>query len=328
MRGGSVFLAMLAGAMLAACVSVDVKLRTRPSEPLEEFTLQGKGEDRVALVTLRGFLRTGPDEGFPGPEPSPVQEVVSRLDLAAEDSRVKALILQIDSPGGTVTASDILYEEIRRFKERTGAVVVSLLVDLATSGGYYAALAGDRVVAHPTTVTGSIGVIFLRPDVEGLMDKVGVRVEAVKSGLYKDMGSPFRGSTDEERRLVRGIVEEMQKRFAGLVKARRGLEGEALERVARGQVMTAPEALEAGLVDRLGYFRDALEEARKPARLPEDVRVVVYRRERYHNDHPYNLMAGTAPDGDRGLGGLKGMLPFMPVRPGLYYLWMPAALED
>ena len=108
--------------------------------------------------------------------PSQVQEVVSRLRRAEKDEEVKAVLLEINSPGGSITASDILYHEIMDFKERTGARVVAALMDVAASGGYYIALPADRIIAHPTTITGSVGVILVQPKVTGLMDKLGLRL--------------------------------------------------------------------------------------------------------------------------------------------------------
>jgi protease-4 len=126
-----------------------------------------------------------------------VQEFVSQLRLAEKDKKIKALLLKIDSPGGSVIASDIVYNEILAFKKRTGAKVVVAMMGVAASGGYYISLPADTIVAHPATITGSIGVIFFRPKVTGLMGKIGVGVEVNKSGKNKDIGSPFRQTTAE-----------------------------------------------------------------------------------------------------------------------------------
>jgi protease-4 len=249
--------------------------------------------------------------------------VVSHLNLAAKDSKVKAVILQIDSPGGSVTASDVLYHEIQDFKKRTQAKVLSMMMNLAASGAYYLALASDRIIAHPTTVTGSVGVIFIRPSLEGLMSKIGVKVETTKSGEYKDMGSPFRGATEEEKRLFQKIIEEMEERFVGLVAERRQMGSNRIKMISEGRIYTAGQALELGLIDRIGYLSDAVEETKKMAQLPDDARLVVYRRNRYHNDNPYNMFTEEHGGNSPQIIDL-GLSHYLTVpHAGFYYLWAP-----
>ena len=292
------------------------------SEPLREYTLQGGGEDRVLLMHVAGVIDNDPQREEFGFRPSLVQEVVSRLDMAAEDDRVKALVLSIDSPGGSVTASDVLYQEIVRFKKRTGCKAVALLMDVAASGGYYAAAASDRIVAHPTTLTGSIGTVFIRPDVSGLMGKIGIGAEVTKSGQFKDMGSPFRESTAEERELLQEMIRQNNQRFLDVVRTSRALSAGQLARVADARVFTADQAKECGLVDRIGYLEDALAEARMLAGLGEDARMVVYRRAEFPNDTAYNTLSarvgGPGPLFDLGLSRF-----LVAPRTGFYYLWAP-----
>ena len=183
------FAALLLFALLLPGCAPKIKIfASKATEPLKEFVIEGEGEGKLALLHLNGFLASQPQQGVLRAKPSQVQELVSTLRLIEEDEEVKAVVIAIDSPGGTTTASDILYHEILDFKKRTGKKVVAAMSDVAASGGYYAALPADWIMAHPTTITGSVGVIFMRPKLYGLLDKVGVDVEVTKSGRDKDMG--------------------------------------------------------------------------------------------------------------------------------------------
>ncbi len=174
--------------LLPGCAPKIKLFAATSTEPLKEFVVEGEGEGKLALIHLTGFLMDQPRPGLLRPTPSQVQELVSALKLASLDVEVKGVVLAINSPGGTTTASDILYHEIMEFKRRTGKKVVVAMFDVAASGGYYAALPADWILAHPTTITGSVGVIFMRPKLHGLFDKIGVDVEVSKSGVDKDMG--------------------------------------------------------------------------------------------------------------------------------------------
>ena len=292
-------------------------------DPFGEETVFGQGRDKAVLINVTGVIDNRAKSGLFRERPGMVQEVVAQLRLAAEDPDVKAVIVVIDSPGGGVTASDVLYHELMRHRERTGQKVVALMLDTAASGGYYTALAADRIVAHPSTVTGSIGVIFLRPEVAGLMDKIGVRAVVAKSGEHKDMGSPFREGTDEERALFQSIIADMNGRFQGLVHERRPASHGREAQFADARILTARQALAAGLVDRIGYFEDALAEA---SRLTEtsDLRVVTYRRDPLPGATEYATATTPAGSGrmaliDLGLPGMEAAS-----RAGFYYLWLPA----
>ncbi len=290
--------------------------------PLQEFTLQGDGDSKIAIVPVTGILTHKSEETFTGTTPSPVQEVVSRLNVIARDSDVRAVILQIDSPGGSVTASDILYNEVAEFKKRTGVKVVAAMMDLAASGGYYTALAADTIVAHPTTITGSIGVVLLRANVSGLMDKIGAKVEVSKSGDHKDMGSPFREATDEDRKLFQEMIDRLHGRFVKLVAQNRGLTEKRAGEISDGRIYTAEQALRLGLIDRIGYLPDAVAAAKEAAGLPDDARLIVYRRSEHADDNPYNVSAGSGAGSPKLIDlGLDRVLP--PVRSGFYYLWLP-----
>ncbi len=251
-----------------------------------------------------------------------MQEAAARLQAAAKDKRVKALVLAIDSPGGTVAASDALHHLVAEYKRKAGVPVVAALMGVAASGGYYAALAADQIVAWPSTVTGSIGTVFIRPEIDGLMDKVGVRAEVTKSGRLKDMASPFRAATEEERLLLQAMIDQFNARFLDLVRQSRPVTEADMKVAADARILTGQQALALHLVDGLGYLDEAIDRARLAARLPVAARVVVYRRNETPDDTPYNTAASEAP-GPRSLVDLGLAGPFDPEANGFCHLWAP-----
>jgi protease-4 len=319
----STLLLMCVVLLTGSCAGLKIQLGTPSEEPLKEFTLEGSQRGKVLVIPVTGFLSDTPKRGLVDQRPSQVQEVVARLHHAEKDEEVRAVLLEINSPGGSITASDILYHEIMDFKERTGARVVAALMDVAASGGYYIALPADRIVAHPTTITGSVGVILVQPKITGLMDKLGLGVEVNKSGSQKDIGSPFRPSTAEEQKIMQGLTDELGGRFLSLVARHRQIGSENLAKIASARIYLATEALQLKLVDAVGYLKDAISQAKALAGLPEDARVVVYRRTKYANDSVYNtslaVSAGAIPPLIEM--NLPEILP--PLTPGFYYLWLP-----
>jgi protease-4 len=306
---------------LAACAP-KVKLFQDASEPLMECLLEGEGQGKVAVIPVSGVISDEAAKGWFGSRPSMVQEVVSQLNLAAEDTQIKAVVLKIDSPGGTTTASDILYHEITRFKEKSKAKVVAAMMDVAASGGYYTALSADRILAHPPTITGSVGVIFMRPKAYGLMDKIGISMEVSKSGANKDGGSPFREETAEEKAIFDAITKSEAERFLGLVRERRHPSEEAMAEIATARIFDAQRAKALGLVDAVGYLGDALKEARTLAGLPDNAQVVAFRRTPPANDNLYN--SATSREGTPTPLVSLGLESFLAApKAGFYYLWLP-----
>jgi protease IV len=308
--------------ILSGCGAPQIKFFTDSTDPLKEITLEGKTREKILIIPIRGLISNSPDEGFLKTKPSVVQEVVSQLNIAEDDHNIKVIILQIGSLGGTVTASDVLYHEISRLKERKNIKIVAVLMDIATSGGYYIALPADLIVAHPTTVTGSVGVVFIRPEVTDLMGKIGLRVNVVKSGENKDMGAVYREATAKEKELLQNLVDKMGKRFIDLVSEHREIDHQGLSEVASAKIMLADEAEKLGLIDRIGYMPDALNEAKKLAGLPDNTRVVVYRRSDYPDDNYYNPI--TMNSNGKTLSifdlGINNTATFL--APGFYYLWL------
>jgi protease-4 len=199
------------------------------------------------------------------------------------------------------------------------------MMDIATSGAYYVSLPADMITAHPTTVTGSIGVLFLQPKITGLMEKIGLSVDVKKFGKNKDMGTPFRDSSEEEQRFMQKSVDDMGERFIRLVQKHRKPNQQAMAEISTARVFLADEAIKLGLVDKVCYLSDAIRESRKLAALPADARVVVYRRTEFPDDNYYN--ASSAASHGLNVPAVNIELPeFLVLKTGFYYLW-PGAIS-
>ena len=298
--------------LLGGCAIV--RLPGSGGEGIREVTLQGDGPDKVLLVEVSGILsfrRPWAPPGFPRGESLPTR-LRADLDRARKDPRVRALLLRIDSPGGTVSSSDVLHHEIRTFREEAGVPVVALILEKGLSGGYYTALAADEIIALPTALVGSIGVFVAKFDASGLLDRWGVRSEITKSGSQKDLLSPLRPLSEEERRTLDAIVGDLRDRFVATLKAGRpGMTEADLEAVATAAPFSATRALELHLVDRLGYPDDAFRLALERAGL-ERGRLVAYRASEPEGGGPYALW---------GLSTLLGQGPAF-----LDPLWVEEAL--
>ena len=280
---------------LAGCslVTLDFQPKIRP---LEEETVEGKGSSKILLLDLSGTLAEDLPSfslGAPPPRVPLLARVREELARAEKDDHVRALIVRINSPGGTITASDILYHEILAFKQRRKIPVIAAIMDVGASGGYYAALAADTIVANPTTITGSIGVVMVTVNAQGLMEKIGVAPLAIKSGPMKDAGSPFRSLTGPELAVFQNIIDEMYGRFVGLIVQSRKLPEDRVRALADGRVYTAEQALRLGLVDRIGYLEDVVKLAKDAAKLDE-ARVVMYHRPKEYRSNLYSRTPASA----------------------------------
>jgi len=322
MRTPLKLLTVLVFSLLATgCISVDLTPRIKS---LEERTVEGSGRTKIVLTDVSGFLS---EEGQSqtlviGPSSPHVGLLVrfrEELKKAAEDSDVKALIVRINSPGGTVTASDILFRELQTFKRTAKVPVVAVMMDVAASGGYYVALGADTIVAHPTTVTGSIGVIMLTLGAEGLMQKIGVTADAIKSGARKDMGSPFRAMTGEERQIFQSVIDGLQSQFLARLVESRKIPMDTAKRLADGRVYTAQQALDAKLIDRIGYMDDALELTKKAIGV-DQAKLIVYHRPSEYRATYYARSEAPVSSLDVSLSRLATVLGS---GPGFFYLWWP-----
>jgi protease-4 len=284
--------------------------------PLQEVSVSGQaGDPKIALVPVRGILLPGATLG-----PDPARVFQAMLDQAANDDRVRAVVLLVDSPGGGITTCDVMLKHLRDFKADARRPVVALLEDVAASGGYYVSCGADRIMAHPTTTTGSIGVMIPLYDVSGLMKRFGVADRTVTSGEFKDMGSPFALKTEEEREREREIFQElvmnMHRQFVDVVARGRDMSEEEAGKLADGRVYTSGQAEANGLVDVIGYQDDAVELAKELAGLRR-AHVVRYARARSLTE--MLLMDQSVGRSRSGMDALTELL----ASTRLLYLWCP-----
>jgi len=276
----SAFIAFLFLFILPACSLVKVSLLPSTKQ-LEETVLEGKGESKILVLDLNGVISFKEETSSLGlkAEPSKVAFFREALLKAAEDPGLAGVIIRINSPGGTIAASDTIYHEIMSFKEKKKIPVYAYVTELAASGGYYVASACDRIIASPTAITGSIGVIAMKFSVEGLLSKIGVSNETYKSGPKKDWWSPFRASTPEEQKMLQGIIDRLFARFISVVCANRQkyLTEPQVRQLADGRILTAGEALEARLIDQVAYLDEAIDTMKKTLNIAE-ARITSYAR--------------------------------------------------
>ena len=283
-------------ALLFVCSCAVVQMGPQ-IESLEEVVVEeGSGDEKILLIDIDGPISNRPKKTLVGfqSETGMVDRIREILKKAENDKKIKGILLRINSPGGTVTSSDIIYHEIISFKERYNVKVYVSVVDVAASGGYYIAMAGDSIMAHPTSLVGSIGVLALKINLEGLMGKVGVEWEVVKSSEKKDFMSPFRPLTKEERTLFQETIDSYYNRFVDVVVLNRSrLDARAVKILADGRVYNARQALENYLVDSIGYLQDLVELAKKELNQP-GLKVVTYGRPREYKSNYYSSM-GSVP---------------------------------
>lgn len=269
-RVAALLLAPFLALLPAACtpLTLSIGLGPQPAPITEQLIFDEPGRDKVALIDVRGILADAREPGILGPGANPVDILVSQLQRAERDASIRAVILRINSPGGTVTASDVLYHEIRGFAQRSGKPVIASLGEVAASGGYYIALAGDEIVAQPTCITASIGVLIPLMNFSEGLNRIGIYSTAITSGPNKAMGNPFDAPDNTHEALYQDLVDEFYHRFRSLVLARRpGIPPDSVEDATDGRIMTGDAALRAGLVDSLGGIREAFAAAKARANL-------------------------------------------------------------
>jgi len=311
--------AVCAACLLSGCVSIDLGMLGGRGEWVEQIVVGEKGP-KILLIDVDGVI-SGEDEAGPlgiGRRESTVERIRSQLEIAADEKDVRAILLRIDSPGGTVTASDVIHREIVRFKREHHVPVVAQLMGVAASGGYYVAVAADHVRAHPTSITGSIGVIFSGVNLTGLMDKIGVADQTLTTGPFKDTGSALRPMRDDERRQLQSVLDEFLARFREVVdEGRPGLDAARVAELADGRIYTAGQALEVGLIDAVGYLPEAVDEVERRAGI-EESRVVVYHRSSEWRENLYSSTQVSEPRAE-----LPVLVDWLLRRPAFLYLWLP-----
>jgi protease-4 len=272
------FLSVLANLVLfaaafgggAATEAISVSHRGRYEE--HYVTGEEDAKDKIVVIYLAGVINSSED-GY-NTEGGMVADIEDQLQQAVDDKRVKAIILKIDSPGGEVVASDTIYQAVVAAREKKP--VVADIDTMGASGAYYVAVGADYIVANELSITGSIGVIMESFTVGGLADKIGVKFYTFKSGKYKDILNPTREPTEDEKALVQGMVMEVYEKFVGIVAQERDMKVDDLKNgLADGRILSGKQAMEAGFVDGLGYFDDAIDKAEELASIKR-ARVVRY----------------------------------------------------
>jgi protease-4 len=226
---------------------------------LREVWSSGTGVTKVVRVPLTGLIFLGGDDWL-GDQGASAVTALRAIRRATHDPEVEGILLEVDSGGGGITASDEIYEALLAFKRaRQGRAIVTLMGDVAASGAYYVALASDTIMAHPTTLTGSIGVILQSYNIQELAAKVGIKDVTIKSGANKDLLNPFRELSAEQQAMLQGVVDALHRRFVRLVAESRALPEEEVRRLADGRIFVADDALACKLIDEIGYGPDAEE---------------------------------------------------------------------
>ncbi len=333
-------LSVLLALALAVSLLVNLALAARGAgmgpkkpEPMTQKWVAGDGDAKVALIELQGVIMDEVQSGgLFGVTTQPIERIRRELEEAEKDETVKAVLFEVDSPGGSVTASDEIWNLFRRFKERSKKPVVVFMGGICASGGYYVSAPADVIYASPTTITGSIGVIMSAVNFRGLLDKFDVKPLTIKAGANKDLLNPTEPIREEHVRIIQDMIDEAYNLFVSRIvagRAKAGLSEPAIRDLADGRIYTAEQALKLKLVDKIGYRDDAFEEARK---LGGVTQATLFRYSKFPSF--LEALAGDAEAAASGeLAGRRvgagGPLSIETVlsleTPRLMYLWAPFA---
>tara|TARA_B100000686_G_scaffold350332_1_gene446022 strand:- start:326 stop:1306 length:981 start_codon:yes stop_codon:yes gene_type:complete len=289
---------------------------------LNEITIEGAGPDKILLVDIDGIINNRKDRTLTGNtiHLGMVEQVRSVIEKAEKDKSIKALLVKINSPGGTVTASDIIFNLFKEYKERNKVKIYVQVMDLAASGGYYIAISGDEIIAHPTSLIGSIGVIALKVNLKDLMTKIGVDWEIVKSGDKKDFMSPFRPFTKEERELFQITIDKFHKRFVtNIVNNRKGLNLSQVKVLADGRIFDAQEAKKFNLIDHISYLNGTVKKIKTDLK-NLDLKLITYHRNEKFQGNIYSKLENP--------NIFKMINPYLNLNPNslspyFLYIWAP-----
>lgn len=257
--------------LMSTCLGIWIVIAQSSRKKETKTSSINISKNKIAVVRIYGPIRTSMNSSDLFSRDA--DRIVKRLKKLNEQPSVKAVILRINSPGGTVASTQEIYSEVLKLR-KNGKFVVASLSDVAASGGYYVAAAADKIVANPGTLTGSIGVILELGNFSELMKKIGIKIETIKSGKHKDIGNYSRAMTDEERNLLQDLINDAYEQFLSAVITGRKLKEQEARKLADGRIFTGMQAKAAGLVDILGGVDDAIEEAKKLANLKSDVKII------------------------------------------------------
>ena len=273
---------VIAGIIIATCLLsliMGVMLIVRGPDSISIFNMNGKQDvfipqsDGVAVVYIYGPIYISEDDTYWYRFMRGSDRIVQQLKRVTDNPSIKAVVLRINSPGGSVGAVQEIFSAIKEIRAKGKKVVVSM-GDVCASGGYYISCACDSIVANQGSITGSIGVIMSKGNMEELFRKIGVEIEVVKSGKYKDMGSMSRKMTGDEKKLLQGVIDDAYEQFFSVVVEGRKLQPEKVRELCQGQVFTGHQAKELGLVDELGDMKEAIKVAGRLAGIKGQPKVI------------------------------------------------------
>ena len=308
--------------LLQCCSCMSFNLVNLFKSELQENTISKDSrmaKDKIVLIDISGVIHSGKDQGFMSSftTPSGVAKILEQIE---SDKRVKGVILRINSPGGEVTATDIIHQQILRFKKRSKIPVYGSVISIGASGAYYIAMSCDRLYAHPTSVVGSIGVIARIPKLKGLAGKIGYDEVIFKSGDNKDMGHPLRDMSDEQKQIFQRMIDSMYGRFLEtIIAGRKGYETkEKLKPIADGRIYTAEDAEKLKLIDDIAYLDDVIRQMKKDQGI-KAARVVIYK---YGRSKKLSIYSKDQPP-QVNLLNINMQSIFGNQNPGFFYLWLP-----
>jgi protease-4 len=268
-RNRKLLVSILAVLVLSSVIAiVDISLNMQQKRAAGITIVGPQIGPGVGIVRVEGPIEMISSGGAFGIRPG-AEAVIERLSDLEKNSSIKAIVVRINSPGGTVAATQEIYQKLWKLRKKNIPIVASM-GEIAASGGYYIASACNFIVANHGTLTGSIGVIAVSPNLRKLFEKLGIGMNVIKSGRYKDILSSFRDITPEERQLVQEIIDSSYRKFLKDVALGRNQSESDIAPIADGRVMNAETALKHKLVDMLGTFEEAIDKARQMAKLPED----------------------------------------------------------
>ncbi len=302
--------------VLLILVIILVGTISRQYQDMEQFdsrVIKQGGEEQVAVVRLNGEILQYAEEGVLNFNPFVITPTRTQqlFSFLQKDPDVKSVVLMINSPGGSVVASEEIYQQIKELNN--SKPVIASLGDVAASGGYYIATPATKIVANQASLTGSVGVIAFSPNASGLYEKLGLAVNTYKTGEFKDMGSPHRDETEQEQEILQQVLDDSFDLFLKRIREERSVNETQLKMAADGRVLSGKQALELGLVDELGFSSSATELAIKESGA-SNPSIVEYS---YGSGLFFNFMSSSLGN----LTGVSGADSLMPPKMGVYFLW-------
>ena len=275
-------------------------------QSIQEISISGISKNKIAKINMIGEI-TSESSDFAFVNEISANEIIKQLDRAQSSIDIKAVILDINSPGGGVVASDLIYRKILQLRKEKP--VIALFEDTAASGAYYIASAANYIVAHPDSITGSIGVIMTLPDLQELYEKkLGIKFNVIKSGTFKDIGSNSRSLKNSEREILQGLIDEAYDHFISAIAVGRSMNKSKIKKLADGRVYSGTQAQKNGLVDALGILDDAVKKAKDLANI-SDYQLIEYQK-------PFNGLQ------DLLNSTIQQIIPSIKM-PAFEYLWKP-----